>query len=319
MNKRLIYLMLLCLALFAIRTSGQTPTTYVDHPNGDTSLIPTMQSELPNTLLGVVIESWRYDPALKAVILHLVNRSNKDVTAFNISIVEKYADGSTSYLDGRPSDIHDHQLMEDMLGRMINAQEGIVSHGSGTVVMGPTRDRNTATDIGAMLRQGVSGNGTFAAGTSRDYPDLVGKEVSDIDAVVDVVAYADGTAQVQNNDRALKNLMAERKGPLLAMQKVVEVVKRVLADPMVMAPLDSVIQQLTRLVDSDKVNNHSPENAESNEAMHLRSDLKNFEMVQRSQIWMRLNMTEREWLTQYVEQHEKRIELMKPHCELVVS
>jgi hypothetical protein len=55
------------------------------------------------------------DPAQKAVILHLVNHSQKDVTAFNISIVEKYADGSTSYLDGRPSDIHDHQMMEDML------------------------------------------------------------------------------------------------------------------------------------------------------------------------------------------------------------
>jgi hypothetical protein len=171
-----------------------------------------------------------------------------------------------------------------------------------------------------MLRQGVSGNGTFAAGTSRDYPDLVGKDVSDIDAVVDVVAYADGTAQVQNNDRAFRNLLAERKGPVLAMQKVVEVVKRVLADPMVMAPLDSVIQQLTPLVDSaDKVKNRPPEDAESNVAMHLQSDLQNFEMAQRSQIWIRLNMTEREWLTQYVQQHEKRIELMKPHCELVVS
>jgi hypothetical protein len=295
---------MLCAALaFALPVSGQT----------------THQPATQNKL-GVVIESWRYDPSLKAVILHLVNRSNKDATAFNISIVEKYADGSTSYLDGRPIDIHDHQLMEDMLGRMTNTQVGIVSHGSGTVVMGPARDKDTARDIGAMLRQGVSGNGTFAAGTSRDYPDLVGKDVSDIDAVVDVVAYADGTAQVQNNDRAFRNLLAERKGPVLAMQKVVEVVKRVLADPMVMAPLDSVIQQLTPLVDSaDKVNNHSPENAESNEAMHLQSDLRNLQMVQRSQIWLRMNMTEREWLAQYVEHQEKRIALMAPHANLYVD
>jgi len=72
----------------------------VDHPNGDTQLIPTVQSKLPNTLLGVVIENWHYDPAQKAVVLHLVNNSQKDVTAFNISILEKYADGSTHYLDG---------------------------------------------------------------------------------------------------------------------------------------------------------------------------------------------------------------------------
>ena len=49
------------------------------------------------------------------------------------------------------------------------------------------------------------------------------------------------------------------------------------------------------------------------------SDLRNFEMVQRSQKWLRMKMTEREWLTQYVEHQEKRIELMRPHCELVIA
>jgi len=136
-------------------------------------------------LLGVVIESWYYDPVQKAVILHLVNQSHKDVTAFNISILEKYADGSTSYLDGTPSNIHDHQLMEDMVGLLINIQLG-ASPGSG--------------------------KGTFVAGTSRDYPDFVGKDVSGIDAVVDVVAYADGSADVRDNDRAFRNLTGE-KGP----------------------------------------------------------------------------------------------------------
>jgi hypothetical protein len=102
------------------------------------------------------------------------------------------------------------------------------------------------------------------------------------------------------------------------MEKVTEVVKRVLADPMVTNPVDSVIQQLTPLVDSaDKVNNHSPEDAESNVAMHLQSDLRTFQMVQRSQIWLRMNMTEREWITQYVEQHEKQISLMAPHANLL--
>ena len=73
---------------FAVRASGQT--TYQPPPLEPA--IPTAQNNLPNTLPGVVIESWRYDPSQKAVILHLVNRS--------ISIVEKYADGSISYLDG---------------------------------------------------------------------------------------------------------------------------------------------------------------------------------------------------------------------------
>jgi hypothetical protein len=200
----------LCLAL-AIRTSGQTP--------------------------GVVIESWHYDPVGKTVTLHLVNRSNKDVTAFNISIAEKYADGSTNYVDGTPSDIHDHQMVEDMLLAMINIQAGLVRHGGGIAVAGAGLSKEQAMQEAARQAAVPQGNGTFAAGTSRDVVDHVSKDVSDIDAVVDVVIYADATVQVQDNDRACRQLAAQRKGQLLAMQKIVEVIKRVLADPMVMTPL----------------------------------------------------------------------------------
>src|SRR5260221_8662189 len=57
--------LMLCAALaFAVRASGQT--TYQPPPL-EVPLIPTVQSQLPNTLMGVVIESWRYDPAQKAV------------------------------------------------------------------------------------------------------------------------------------------------------------------------------------------------------------------------------------------------------------
>ena len=76
---------------FAVRASGQT--TYDTGTGHGIPVIPTVQSKLPDTLhtsLPVFIESWRYDPSLKAVILHLVNHSNKDVTTFNISIAEKY-------------------------------------------------------------------------------------------------------------------------------------------------------------------------------------------------------------------------------------
>ena len=282
---------LLCVVLVvAVRAFGQTKHQ------------PATQNKL-----GVVIESWRYDPSLKAVILHLVNRSNKDVTAFNISIAERYADGSTDHTDGTPSDIHDHQLMEDMLGSMISIQTGVVSHGGGMTVMGPPRD------IGAMLRQGVSGNGTFAAGTSRDYPDLVAKDVSDIDAVVDVVAYADGTAQVQDNDRAFKNLLAVRKGPVLAMQKLVEIVKKVLADPMVSDPVSAALNELLPFAESldAKTKNGSPEVAENNVARNLQGDIRNLQYMQREKM-----DAQRDSLERYVESQEKRIALTAPHANL---
>src|SRR5882762_3896494 len=277
----------LCL-VFAIRTSGQNPTIYTDHPNGDTSLLPTEQSKLADTLPGVVIESWRYDPAQKAVILHLVNQSHKDVTAFNISILEKYADGSTSYLDGTPSNIHDHQLMEDMVGLLINIQLG-ASPGSG--------------------------KGTFVAGTSRDYPDFVGKDVSGIDAVVDVVAYADGSADVLDNDRAFRNLTAERKGRLLAMEKVTDVIKRALADAMVSDPVSVALNELLPFAESSdaKTKNRSPEVAENNVARNLQGDIQNLQRMQQE----KMSGTQRESLERYVKYLERMIGLLKPHCELV--
>jgi len=278
----------LCLALFEIRTSGQQTTTYDTGIGHGTPMVPTVQSQLPNTLMGVVIESWHYDPAQKAVILHLVNNSHKDVTAFNISILEKYADGSTSYLDGTPSNIHDHQLMEDMLGLLINIQLG-VSPGSG--------------------------RGTFVAGTSRDYPDFVGKDVSGIDAVVDVVAYADGSADVLDNDRAFRNLTAERKGRLLAMEKVTDVIKRALADAMVSDPVSAALNELLPFAESlgAKTKNRSPEVAENNVARNLQGDIQNLQRMQQE----KMSGTERQSLERYVEYLERMIGLLKPHCELV--
>jgi hypothetical protein len=139
-----------------------------------------------------------------------------------------------------------------------------------------------------------------------------------MEAVVDVVAYADGTAQVLDNDRAFRNLVAERKGPVLAMERVTEVVKGVLADPMVTSPFDAAIQKLKPLAESADTNKGSPEDPEHEAAMRLRMEVQSFQSMQRS-LWSRITMTEREWLRQYVEEHEKRIALMKPHCELEVQ
>ena len=274
--------------------------------------VPAVQSQTPKPL-GVSIEGWRYEPQAKVVILHLVNNSHKDVTAFNISIAEKYADGTTNYVDGRAPGIHDHQMMEDLLGHLINAQSG-----KRTEAIVPEVAGGNAYE--KIMHQQMIQNlqVTFAAGTNRVQIDFVTKDVSDIDAIVDVVAYADGTAQVVDNDRAFRNLVAERKGPVLAMEKMIEVVKGVLADPMVTSPFDAALRQLIPLAESANVKNGSPEDPEHEAAVHLRMAVQDFQSMQRS-LWSRITMTEREWLTQYVQSQEKQIELMKPHCELAVE
>jgi hypothetical protein len=257
--------------------------------------------------------TWNYDAQQKTLTLHLANYSGKDISAYNISIAERYTDGSTnpSRLDGIPC--FPGEKMEEMLGAMVNFQlsktEG--RHGvawAGVLVNGQ-RAPGTV-DVERMRRE--FSNDVFAAGTTRDQVIPEAKDISDVDAVVDMVIYADATADVQN-ERAFRQLMAMRKGQLLAMEKVNEVVKRVLADPMVDSPISAALAELTPLADVPQGKNRPPEDPAFSQAMYLQGAVKNF---QHMQPW-RMNMTEREYLTGYLDGQEKRVALISPHCEIV--
>jgi len=258
-----------------------------------------------------VVLTWEYNGQQKTLTLHLANYSGKHITAYSISISEKYADGSTnpSCLDGIPC--FPGEKMEELLGAMVNFQLAKTEGRHGVVRVGVLVNGQApgTVDVERMRRE--FGNGTFAAGTTRDQVIPEGKDISDVDAVVDMVVFADATADVQN-ERAFKQLMAMRKGQLLAMEKVNEVVKRVLADPTVDSPISAALTELTPLADVPQRKNRSPEDTEFNEAIHLQSTVKNF---QNMQPW-RMNMTEREYLTRYLDGQEKRVALMSPHCEI---
>jgi hypothetical protein len=263
MNKRLL-LAVLCFA-FTIRTPGEA-------------------QEIQKQPVAL---TWNYDGQQKKLTLHLANNSGKDITAYNISIAEKYADGSTDYADGRPNDIHDHQRMEDLLSAVVNSQL-------------------TGNSI-------QNGNGTFAAGTTRDQVIPETKDISGVEAIVDMVIYVDRTTDVQN-EQAFRQLLAVRKGQLLAVEKVNEIITRVLADPMVSSPISVTLTELTQLADSlgVKMKNSSLEDPEANQATHLRGAVQNLQGMQRSQ----MRKPEVEQLKEYVAEQEKRIALMSPHCQL---
>jgi len=133
--------------------------------------------------------------------------------------------------------------------------------------------------------------------------------------MVDMLIYADRTIDVQN-ERAFRQLLATRKGQLLAMEKVNEIIKRVLADPMVSRTVSVTLTELTQLADSldVKMKNSSLGDPEANQEMHLRGVVQNLQGMQQSQ----QGTTEREWLTRYADGQEKRIALMSPHCQLGV-
>ena len=73
---------------------------------------------------------------------------------------------------------------------------------------------------------------------------LGAKDIS-VKAAVDFVVYADATAEVLN-EHAFSQIVAIRKGHLIAMQKVGKVIKQVLADPTITNPGAAAAAELRR-------------------------------------------------------------------------
>jgi hypothetical protein len=282
----------LCLA-FALQASGQTTSTYNTGIGHGTPPVPTEQSKLANSLPAIAID-WSYDPRLKMLNLHLVNNSNKDITAYSIAVSRKYADGSSeSNSDGTPEFVTAFET--DTLGALISAQEA-----KGTV-----REQIVQHD----------GNGVFAAGTSQNQQSPEPKEISGVTTRVDMVAYADATANVQN-EQAFRRLMAQRKGQVLAMETVDEVIKRALATS-TDSPISAALAELAPIFADAVVKNHSPEDPEGNQELDLQMAISNLKQMLPWRTGMA--MTEREWLTWFVAEQEKRIALMSPHANLTIQ
>jgi hypothetical protein len=101
-------------------------------------------------------------------------------------------------------------------------------------------------EFGLDFLEGViQGIGGFAPGAvhNQEFPGQEGP----VQATVDMVVYADGTADVLN-ERAFRRLMEGRKASVLAMQKVDELLNKALADPAERHPSARVVAELKSLV-----------------------------------------------------------------------
>ena len=229
--------------------------------------------------IGAVVQTWRYDEATRQVVMRVVNTSGKDITAFNISITMKRPDGSADF----------SEVTEDFLPLMVSVQES-----------GDLRQRY--------------GNGTFAAGTNRDETIPQIKGVKDVVAILDVVAYSDSTADVQN-ERAFNHLVVRRKGKLLAMQKANEVIQQVLADPKVANPSVAVATELTRLADvSHGLNRFLQEGQVVPQEIDLRTAAANLRNARVTA--SRKGMTERGYLEKYVAESQNRLAITSAQVNL---
>ena len=235
----------------------------------------------------VVITS-DYYAAPKVLVLHALNNSGRDIVGYTFIIRRKNSDGGWS------------SASSDMLDLLISMQMA--------------KDPGVSESI---RQQGISyesvnaaGHGIFGAGTTRDMT-VSGESGPEVDIGAGVVFYTDGSFDRQD-EKAFKHMLAARQGELLAMKKVNEIIKGALADPANEHPATAAISELTKsAAEAMAHKTDGPYDTEHLRAIHMQNDFQNLRSMQ--------GATERERLMQYVEEQDKRIELMTPHCHLEIA
>jgi hypothetical protein len=245
------------------------------------------------TVPAIVVTSDFYAQP-KVLVLHALNNSGKDITGYTIVIRHKNADGTVDKGGWSSS-------MSDMLSALITTQ----------MAKDPSASERTRLQDSANKQFASAGNGLFLAGEKRDVTMTGIDSGSDLDAIAGVVFYTDGTFDQQDED-SFKRMLAYRQHQLQQMKDEDELIQNALADPANEHPVAGVLTELNkrRVEEMDKPGHQFPMDLSSSE---LRS------MQQPLAYGPDKGKTERERLTQYVQDQEKRVELMVPHCHLEIA
>jgi hypothetical protein len=245
-----------------------------------------ISSEAQAQQLSLVITS-EYYAQPKTLILHVLNNSGKDITGYMVTIRQRNLDGSVD-MQGWSG------ATSDMLLALVDIQ----------MAKDPVAEEHARRE---------NGTGLFATGTTLDItmPNVDGPGVA---AAAAAVFYADGSFD-KPEENAFKQLLAIRQGQLLAMKKINEIIRDVLVDPANDHPVAAAITELAKYTVAAMSQNHnSPYDPELDLQMHLQNAIQSLRSMQQPQ----KGTTERERLTKYVEEQEKRVELMTPHCHLEI-
>lgn len=221
--------------------------------------------------MGVVVQSTDDNPGASVATVHLLNISNKEVTAFNLSVQQTLPDGKTF----KPS-----AHTEDMLGAYL--------------LKGKALSPNSTFDVqmGKILVQ---------------IPKPVDEKL-----VVDVVVYADGTAQVQNQDR-FKDVMDQRTAHFRTLEKVDEAIEKVLADPAAEHPAASVVARLKAVLEDDQKKADTDNKAiiqgnGSPGEVQLESQIRNFTRL--------VNRNQEAPLAEMLEHNKTELAKLAPHVHI---
>jgi hypothetical protein len=254
--------------------------------------IPCGQSQAQQ---GPMVITSDYYAGPKVLILHARNNSGRDIIAYTIKIRHKNPDGTLEQGGWSATG-------SEMLDVLITAQMAKDPTASESI-----RQRNI--DDEAM---NAAGHGIFVAGTTRDMTMNGIESDSELVFTAGMIFYGDGSFDKEDED-AFKQMLARRQGQLLAMKRVNEIVKNALADPTNDHPTAVALTEVSKyIVEGMARKQNGRYDPERDEHMYLQGEIQTLKNIPRKG-------TERELLSQYVEEQEKRIELMTPHCHLEID
>jgi len=227
--------------------------------------------------LGAVVQTQHYDPVANLVFLTIANASHKDITAYNMSIKETYADGH----------VRNHEIMADYVGRIALVKE------------------SQGTPDEADIRQQF-GDGLFHSGETRQ--EIVGVQpgLKDIHVVVDVVTYADQTTEATNVD-GLQRIVGHRKSEIASTKLADDIIKAALADPSDADPATTAATKIQERITLWEARKHTAleEQLETGLLGSVVGELKGISE----------HKNKRDALNQYLTKSEQRIETLAPHAE----
>ena len=140
------------------------------------------------------------------VRLHLLNQSDKDITAFDIAVTETYENGQ----------VNTHWPGREMLGMWLVL----------TDPLDPDHE---------WFAEHPPEHATWNARTALDFDVGVSPELKTFEAVLDTVIYADKTAETTNTD-ALKRLLNDRRTYAAGLEAGSRTIRDALSDPNDAAP-----------------------------------------------------------------------------------
>lgn len=230
----------------------------------------------------------------KVLVLHALNNSGKDITGYIFIIRHKNPDGTMDKSGWTTT-------MSDMLSMLITMQ---------MAKDGAASERMRQQDSGNKVFASAS-NGIFLAGEMRDTTLTGINSGSELDITAGAVFYADGSYDQQDED-AFKQMLAYRQHQLQQMKDTDELIRNALADEPNAHPVAVVLTQLNtrRVEEMDKPGQRFPMDLSDSELRSMQQPISYGPMK---------GKTERERLTQYVEEQEKKVELMTPHCHLEIA